>query len=67
MKKIVIIILLMFLNALLQDVKAQMRYSGTTVIIGFSMYDNKGLAAQLVSEANDIITVIFPDENVTDG
>lgn len=44
---------------------AQSKYSGTTVVIGFSMYDNKGLASQLISEANGIITVIFPDDNVT--
>ncbi|MBK8520697.1 MAG: hypothetical protein WAT20_15500 [Ferruginibacter sp.] len=40
-------------------------YSGTTVIIGFSMYDNKGLAAQLVSEDDGVITVIFPDDDIT--
>jgi hypothetical protein len=40
------------------------QYSGTTVIIGFSMYDNKGLAAQLISEENNVITIVFPDDNV---
>lgn len=40
-------------------------YSGTTVIVGFSIYDNKGLAGQLVSENNGVIDIVFPDDQVT--
>lgn len=65
MKKLTTLMLCLFLTAISNVIHAQMDTKGITVIIGFSMYDNKGLASQLISEANGIITVIFPDDNVT--
>lgn len=65
MKKLITLMLCLFLTAIYNVIHAQMNTNGITVIIGFSMYDNKGLASQLISEANGIITVIFPDDNVT--
>lgn len=63
MKKLLILFCL--LTTMNSVINAQLNTRGITVIIGFSMYDNKGLAAQLVAEANGIITVIFPDDDIT--
>lgn len=49
----------------LNDFNSITNFSGTTVIVGFNMYDNKGICGQLVKEENNIITVTFTDDNTT--
>jgi hypothetical protein len=44
---------------------AQSKYSGTTVLIGFDMYSNKSLFAQLIEEAGNILTIVFPEDGIT--
>lgn len=48
-----------------QAVKAQSNNTGTTVIIGFDLYDNKNLYGLLQSEVNGVITVKMFDDNTT--